>query len=228
MNLSVKVNKMWIRFWTGLTKITGWPVQKIVFRTKIYYEDASLQRRKIKGPAIIISNHTSVYDYAVFMFAFFGRTLRYQMAEILFDKKPLGTFLKMWGGIRVDRNSHNFSFINKSEEILSHGGVVGIFPESRLPRPGEEAPLPFKPSAAYLALCTDVPVIPVYTNGKYFCRDRAEIIIGTPFYAKDFCDSANDERDNIQRVSEKMRQRVIELRKVLNESREEKKKQNIR
>ncbi len=218
---------IWIGFWNAFTKITGWPLQKLVFRTKIYYEDSSVQRRRIIGPAIIISNHTSVYDYAAFMFVFFGRTLRYQMAEVLFEKKPLGTFLKLWGGIRVDRYAHNFSFINESEDILRKGGVVGIFPESRLPRQGEEAPLPFKPGAAYLALSSKVRVIPVYTNGSYFARKHAAVIIGKPFLASEITNPELGDKENIEYVSQAIRKRVIELGKALDEKENGKEKQNI-
>lgn len=216
---------MWIRFWNAFAKITGWPVQKLAFRTKIHYEDASVQNRKIRGGAIIISNHTSVFDYAVFMFVFFGRTLRYQMAELLFEKKPLGTLLRLLGGIRVDRNSNNFGFLSQSERILEKDGIVGIFPESRLPLPGEERPLPFKPSAAYLALSSGAPIIPIYTNGSYFSKKRAEVIIGKPFYAKSLADSELSQKENIDLVSKKMRQRIVDLGIMLHEKEEEKRRE---
>ena len=206
-----------IALFNWFTKITGYLVQKIIFRTKIYYEDKKIQSRSIKGPAIIISNHTSVYDYAVFLFVFIFRTLRYQMAEVLYKKKLLGLFLKCMGGIYVNRDTHDFSFMVKSEEILKKGGVVGIFPESRLPKPGEVRPLPFKVSAAFLALSTDVPVIPIYTDGVYFKKARARVIIGTPMKASDFIDSSLEQKENIQRVSEAFRNKIIELGKLLDE-----------
>lgn len=207
-----------IRFWNNFTKITAWPVQKLIFRTRIYYEDRSVQGRRIKGPAIVVCNHTSVFDYAVLLFVFFTRTVRFQMAELLFEKKHLGRLLRLLGGIRVDRNSHDFSFVIKSEHIINRGGAVGVFPESRLPLENEERPLPFKPSVAYLALATNAPVIPVYTNGVYFKRGRARVIIGTPFYANDYVDDSLTDKENINLVAEKMRDRIIELGEELKEN----------
>lgn len=209
--------KMLIHFVNLFVKITGWPVQFVCFRTKILYEDKEAQSRRIKGKAIVISNHTSVFDYAVMMFVFFGRTLRYQMAEVLFNKKFLGPFLRTLGGIRVDRNIYDFSFMAQSQSILDEGGVVGIFPEGRLPRAGEERPLPFRPSGAYLAMLSKAPVIPVYTNGSYFCKKRAVVLIGKKFYAKDLTDPALSEKENISLVNDAMRQRIIELEKEYNE-----------
>lgn len=207
---------MVVHFLTNwFAKITGWPVQKIVFNTKVSYEDPSVQKRKIKGPAIIISNHTSVFDYAAIIFVFFGRTLRYQMAELLFKKFPLGILLRLLGGIYVDRNTHNFDFIHKSMKILKKNGVVGIYPESRIPLKHEETPLPFKTSAAYLALLSGVQVIPVYTTGEYFNKKVNKVIIGKPFYAADLADDSLSEKENLELVSKKMREIIISLSEKL-------------
>ena len=134
---------MLIKLFNAFVKITAFPVQWAIFRTKVYYEDKSAQSRRIKGAAILVSNHTSVWDYAGYMFVFFFRTLRTQMAEVLFEKKPLGLFLKMMGGIRVNRGANDFACVAKSQAILERGGVVEIYPESRLPLKGEERPLLF-------------------------------------------------------------------------------------
>ena len=107
--------------------------------------------------------------------------------------------------------------MRESEALLNEGKVVGVFPESRIPKPGEETPLPFKPSAAYLALLSGAPVIPVYTNGAYFCRARARVIIGKPIYARELCDAALSEKENIERVSVYLREKIISLERQLNE-----------
>lgn len=209
-----------IRFFNNFVKATGWPAQLICFRTKVYYENKAVQSRHIRGPAILVSNHTSVYDYAVMLFVFFTRTLRYQMAEILFRGKRLGKFLRMLGGIFVDRDSTNFSFMSESVKVLDKGGVVGIFPEGRLPREGETPPIAFLPGAAYLATSTGVKVIPVYTNGSYFKRSRARVMIGTPMDPADYCVSGRSEKENIEAFTEAMRNRIIELRTKLDERRD--------
>ena len=50
---------MLIDFFNWFVKITAYPVQKLIFRTKVYYQDKNVQSRHIKGAAIVISNHTS-------------------------------------------------------------------------------------------------------------------------------------------------------------------------
>ena len=206
-----------IGFWTWFVKITGWPVQFFCFRTKILYEDRNVQGRRIKGPTILISNHTSVFDYAVYLFVFFSRTLRFQMAELLFQKPFLGWLLRRLGGIEVDRPGYDFGFMQQSLSVLEKGGVVGVFPESRLPLPGEERPLPFKISAAYLALMSGAPIIPVATNGSYFRKERARVIIGKPIDASNLLEDGVGEAENLRIVSERLRERIKELEKALHE-----------
>lgn len=205
-----------IRFWNTFVKLTGWPGYLVCFRTKIRYEDRSVQGRHIKGPAIIVSNHNTVIDFVLWLFVFFTRTLRFQMAEVLFTQPFLRKFLPMLGGIYVDRLSSDLAFVGESADILKRGGVVGIFPEGRLPLPGEQRPIEFKPGAAYLSLSTGVKVIPVYTNGSYFKLRRARAVIGKPMDPADFDDPNRSQKENIEAFTAAMREKVIELRSMLN------------
>lgn len=214
-----------IGFFNAFTKVTGWLVQKICFRTKIYYEDKAVQGRRIKGSAIIVSNHTSVFDYAVFLFVFWNRTLRYQMAEVLFKKKLLALFLRCMGGIYVDRGSHDFSFMAKCEDILKGGGVVGVFPEGRIPKAGEERPLEFQIGASQLALESGAPIIPIYTNGSYFNKNRAKVVIGKPIYPGELIDEQNDYKTNLQIVTAELRNKIIELGNSIEETVKDEKQQ---
>ena len=199
------------------TKISAWPILQVAFRIKVLYEDRNVQGTKIKGPAIIVSNHTSVWDYAAMLFVFFGRTLRVPMAEVLFEKKVLRIFLKAMGGIRVNRAEHDFRFMIPLENALKKGGVVLAFPESRIPEPQEERPLEFKPSMAYLALKTGVPVIPVYTNGAYFCMPRTRVVVGKPLDLRKCCTDLENVRESIREANTVMRNAVIALGKRVNE-----------
>lgn len=204
------------KFVTAFTKLTAWPVQFFCFRTKVYFESKKQKNNRVTGAAIIISNHTALYDFAVMLFVFWRRIIRCQAAEVLFKKKgPLPWFLRALGCIEVNRETHNFSFVGKSEQILDDGGVVCIFPESRLPKPEEERPLEFKPSAVYIALQTGAPIIPVYTNGSYFKRKRARVMIGDKIYARELLSEDLTEKENIANINAIIRKKTIELKDEL-------------
>lgn len=205
-----------IALYNWFVKITGYFVQLFLFRNKIYYEDKNVQDRHIKGSAIVISNHVTIMDFAVMMFVFYSRTLRCLIAELMFDRNIFLTLLlKFLGGIKVNRNSHDYSFVNKCCKILKKGGVIEIYPEARIPKEGEDTPLPFKSSAAYIALESGAPVIPVYNSGSYYKKGRNNVIIGKPMDVRDYYDSSLSHAENLANISEIMRQRVIELKNEL-------------
>ena len=209
-----------IRLFNWFIKLTGYLPQLLVFRTKVTYEDAAVQKRHVRGPAIIISNHTSVMDYAMLIFVFFTRTLRCQAAELQFERPFMRIFLKLLGAVRVDRSFDDMSCMRQSEEILEKGGVMAIFPEGRLPKPQEATPLPFRPGAAYLALHAGVPVIPVYTDGSYFSGARAQVVIGKPVNVREIYDQSLSERENLRIISEKLQQIVYGLKDRIGERKE--------
>ena len=210
------MNTAWICFVNGFVKVTGLIPELILFHEKVTYQEGAISRFKIKGPLMIISNHTSLIDFAMMLFLFPFRIVRWQAAEVMMNKKLVGPLIRGLGCIAVDRVAKDFTFLRESADILEEGGIVGIFPEARLPKPEEERPLEFKPSAAYLALMTDVTIIPVYTNGMYFKNPgkRCRVVIGKPFLAKDLSDPELSEKDNIDHVSRAMRQKIIELEQL--------------
>ena len=201
-------------------KITGWIPQLLVFRIKTYYEDKSVQGKRIRGKAIVVANHRSLFDVGLMMMLFWRRTLRCVVAEVIYTKNLfVRAFIRMMGAIKVDRDSHDFGFLGKCKRILDKGGVVEIYPEARLPRAGEQLPLEFKPSAVYLALESGAPIIPVYHNGNHFSKKRCEMIIGTPFNARELYDESLSEKENISIITEKLRGKIIELREELERQR---------
>jgi 1-acyl-sn-glycerol-3-phosphate acyltransferase len=119
------------------------------------------------------------------------------------------------GGIRVERAAHEFGFVEEALGILEKKGTVLIFPESRLPVEGEERPLPFKESVAYLALRSGVPVVPVYTNGSYFRFKRARVVVGKPVLPAEWIPEATPEKEAMQEVTARLRETVIALGKQL-------------
>ncbi len=201
------------KLFTGFVKTTAFPVELLVFRAKYHYEDKSVQGRKIKGSAMIVSNHTSVWDFAQVMQTFFGRHIRCLVADLMFNRsKAFGFFLRHLDAIKISREGKNFSFIEESVEILKKGGVIEIYPEARIPKEGEKTPLEFKPSFAYIAMLSKAPIIPVYTDGNYFGKGRANVMIGKPIDINTIIDEELDASDNIKKITEYVRSKILELR----------------
>ncbi|MBQ7408228.1 MAG: 1-acyl-sn-glycerol-3-phosphate acyltransferase [Clostridia bacterium] len=165
----------------------------------------------MKGKAIIVSNHIEIWDYAAMMFAFPTRTLRCVVAEVMYDNSPLmAFFLHILGAIKVNRDIHDFEFISKCNKILSRGGVVNIYPEAKVNKENNNVRA-FSPSTVYLALESGAPIIPVYTSGKYFKKEKNRLIIGQPFYARELYNDELSQAENITAITEKLRQTIIQL-----------------
>ena len=217
------------RFLNWFVKITGFPLEFFFYRKKIYYEEKKHTNRKIKGAAIVISNHTDIYDYPLMMYTFLSRNLHVLVAEITYDKNAfMKWFLKGLGAIRVDRNNHDFAFMSEVSNLLNKKKAVLIYPESRLPLEEERGTLlDFKPSYIYSALETGAPIIPVYTTGVYGKerrkkKERARLIIGKKIFVNDLYDSNKSEKDNIEYINKYIKDKVSDLGKLLEEKKNEK------
>ena len=193
-------------------KITGWIPQRLMFHTRIFYEDKRVQSRRIRGKAIVVSNHHAIMDYGVMMFVFWNRTLRCAVADVVYQRNfimPL--LLKCLGCVSVERENYDFSFLGKLKRVLDRGGVAEIYPESRLPKPGEQIPLEFKPSYVHLALEADAPILPVYHSGKRQGKKGQCVVIGKPILVSDLHDPNLSEKENIEKINEYVRSKIIEL-----------------
>ena len=203
-------------------KITGWPLQLFYYRKKVYCLNDDKSLRKIKGAALIISNHTSVYDFPLMMYTFMGRTIRTLVAEIMYKhNRFLARLLFKIGAIKVDRDSYDFAFMSKMIDCLNKGQVGLIYPEARVPKEEEKGQmLEFKPSFVYVAMESGVPIIPIYTNGIYGrlkrqAKDRARVVIGKPINVFDLYDETKGEKENIQYISDYVKARIEELKAYL-------------
>ena len=216
---------------TWFVKITGYPAEFFYFHKKIYYEDKKHTNRKIKGAALIISNHTDIYDFPLMMYTFVSRNIHVLAAEVIYEKNPLlAAFVKGLGAIKVDRNNHDFAFMSEITELLNKNKVALVFPESRLPKEEEKGSLlEFKPSYILPALETGAPIIPVYTNGTYgklkrIRKDRTRIIIGKKIYVQDLYDQSKSEKENIAYINDYIKNKVVELKELLENKVREKQK----
>ena len=100
-----------------------------------------------------------------------------------------------------------------------------IFPEARIPKPHEKRPLEFKPSAAYIALLSGAPIIPVFTNGSYYKKKRARVLIGDKIDVKTLIDNTKSEKENIETINTYLRNKIMELGNDLEQrTKEEKRK----
>ncbi|WP_235738761.1 lysophospholipid acyltransferase family protein [Nocardioides alcanivorans] len=137
------------------------------------------------GPVIVAGNHIGVADGP--LLAILGpRPVHALTKREMFDKA--GGFFRASGQIPLDREHADPRAVKMAVAVLRDGGCVGIFPEGTR-GPGDFPR--FHSGAAYLALVTGAPVVPVSFFGT---RDpgagsssvpprgtRVDMVHGEPF-----------------------------------------------
>lgn len=197
-----------MRIMLFIVKITGFIPALLFLKPHV------VGKRKLPAPCIVVSNHHSLMDFVLLLITFPFRTLRFLMAELLFNKgKLFATFLYAIGGIRVDRDALNFEFVSNALEVLDNGGTLGVFPEGRLPVGGKH--YPFTVSTAFIALHCDAPVVPVYTDGNYGLFKRASMVIGEPIYLADYSQQGLTEEQQLEHLTNVLEKKVYALQEQL-------------
>ncbi len=145
------------------------------------------------GPVVVAANHSSFLD---FMFVGLvgvrrGRFVRFMAKESVFRSRLSGPLMRAMSHIAVDR-AHGELAARQALRALQVGEVVGVYPEATIGRAfvvkdGKD----FRRGAAYLALATGAPLIPVAhwgihriftVDGRYSLgRGKAvEVVVGEP------------------------------------------------
>ena len=196
--------------WVGV--ITGYPFKWLYFKNKIYYENERATRR-VRGGALIISNHFNPLDYVMNVFVFFPRKLYVVASEDAF-RNPFRKYgMKFWGGIQANRVTKSMRFVAQSVREIKKGHLVQIFPEGHNTDDGTIKP--FYPSYIAIALKADAPIVPVITDGNYGFSKRVHLLVGEPIVLSQYTDSAKATKEDIVRLNEIVYEKVLQLRREL-------------
>lgn len=113
------------------------------------------------GAVILAANHIGVIDGP--LLAVFAPRPLHALTKIEMFRGRLGRFLLASGQIPLDRCRTDPAAVKQGVRVLRDGGVVGIFPEGA--RGSGELEL-FHRGAAYLALVTGAPIVPMILFGS--------------------------------------------------------------
>ena len=201
--------------------LMGYPFKWLFFKNKIYYENDHAPR-KVEGGALIISNHICPLDYVMNVFVFFPRKLYVVASEHAFKTWYLRFGMKFWGGIQANRETKSLRFIVESVRELKKGHLVQIFPEGHHTDDGTIKK--FYPSYLLIALKSGAPIVPVITDGAYGFTKRVHLMIGEPIKLTDMDVSAKPSREEMERLNDMVRQKVLYLRQRIDMQIEEERK----
>lgn len=141
-----------------IIKLLSLIILKLVFRLKI----TGSENMPKTGPFIIVANHSSLLDGFVLVSSV-KHKITFMSAAYLFKMPYIGIFFRGIGAIPVENKKNDINSIKQAIKILQAGGVLGIFPEGGINH--QKNDFSPKAGAAYLAIKTGVPIIPVAIKG---------------------------------------------------------------
>jgi len=115
-----------------------------------------------RGPFILAANHRSLLDFIPIELACRWK-LVYLVHRAWYDPWPFRWFFRVLGCVRVEGGRASFRAFERVVEALADGQAVCVFPEGERSWTTELGR--GRPGAAYLALRSGVPLIPVAISG---------------------------------------------------------------
>lgn len=96
-----------------------------------------IEKTKIEGPAIVLSNHTSFYDFIYTSSVLYPKRVTYLAASKMFYEKKTRFFLKIARAIPKSLMQADPVATLKAFRILKKKGLVAIFPEGQISPSGK-------------------------------------------------------------------------------------------
>jgi 1-acyl-sn-glycerol-3-phosphate acyltransferase len=127
------------------------------------------ERLPRRGPVVLAANHHSFVDFMLvgLVGRLRGRFVRFLAKQVVFELPVVGSVMRAMGHIPVDR-AHGQVAARRTLRALGDGQVVGIYPEATIGRAFTVRDRPYwRRGAAYLALATGAPVVPVAHFGAH-------------------------------------------------------------
>jgi 1-acyl-sn-glycerol-3-phosphate acyltransferase len=138
----------------------GRPASRWLIRRRYDVREHGTGRVPPQGPVIVAANHTGVIDGP--LLAIFGPRPVHALTKEEMFQGPVGPLLRVTGQIELDRHAADLRAVRTCLRVLEDGGAVGIFPEGNR---GSGDLVRFHSGAAYLALVTGAPIVPLMMFG---------------------------------------------------------------
>lgn len=195
-----------------IIKITG-AIGLILYRPKHLYLDK--KQKKIKGGAIISSNHVSLSDpISIMMGIWYRRLHMVAMDELVTNKLRKLVFTKWFLCIPISRTNFSMSSFKKIVDVLNDKRAVVIFPEGHV-NVDEKGIQAFKSGMIMMALKSGTPIVPVYLKRRKNFFSRVVIAVGTPINISDYAVNGVVNLQGIERANQDIQNQEKELEKLV-------------
>jgi 1-acyl-sn-glycerol-3-phosphate acyltransferase len=158
-----------------------------LFRTLSHWEIQGLQNLPKGGPLIVVFNHVAHLDGPLVIASLPWEVEVVSLSDLL-AVPVVGQLLRMYGVIQVHRDVFDRQVVRQALQVLAEGKVLALAPEARQSPTG--AMEHGREGAAYLALRSGAPVLPIGVTGtetvpsmlKHLRRPHVRVNIGASLH----------------------------------------------
>ena len=162
-------------FMFGLAKAIMSPIYAVLFP----HRAIGIENLPAQGGFVLCVNHIHARDpFFLSTVIPTGRKLFFMAKKELFKNRLLGAIMTKLGMFPVDRGGSDMAAMRTCLSILREGGVLGIFPQGHRYKHDEKHEM--QSGAAFIALRTHAPVVPIHVSGPVRPFRRTTIHIMPP------------------------------------------------
>lgn len=195
-----------------LVKWWGWWQCLLWYRLKIKY-DGKEAKQKIKGGAIISSNHVGFSDPFILQCAFLYRRFHFlYMRELTKNKFQEWCYRRVFLSFPIDREKPSFTMMRFLSDYVMGGHLLAMFPEGHIKR--DDQVDDFKGGVVLISYLSGRPIIPVYHERRKNIWHMTRLVVGKPFDVKEMIGPTLTQ-EKLQAVAQELYDYEIHLKEML-------------
>ena len=195
---------------TDFIRVTGVLPGLVWLRPKYVYENENA-KKKVKGAAIAIANHSTFYDPVYISFALWYRRHRFVVKKEIYDSKA-HTLLKWGRCIPIDPENAGLDSVKAVTAALKEGELVTMFPEGQVSHSQTQFNQ-FKSGVVLMAFKGKAPIVPIYIRDKRSFFDRMLFVFGEPIDIEKECGTMPT-FSRLDEISQKLYHKEQQLEKI--------------
>ncbi len=147
----------------------GWTLFRVMYATYFRWRVFGTKNVPLKGGVIIASNHASFLDPPL-VGSGLKRDINYLARESLFRYPGVGTLLRSWNAVPVDRDGGGAKGLKIILDRLLQGNGIILFPEGTRTKDGKLQPA--RSGIGLTVIKSNAPVVPVRVFGTFEAYGR--------------------------------------------------------
>lgn len=171
-----------------------------LFRLRRLTPEGKKYKERLRGPAVVVANHTTFWDPFVMAATFWYRRMFWLAADVVMKGKLRTALIKTAGAIEIRREIADIEAIRKATDVLKNGHLLGVFPEGGI-QSGHDVQA-VKTGCVLLAVQAGAPIIPMYIVPGAAWYQQRKVVVGKTIDPKHYFTKKIPTTADLDRVAE--------------------------